>query len=116
MPHFMAYSASNPSFGDAWRDTVMNPPRQELRRVLKGGITNGELIPELDAELSMALLLGPIMYWYVFLRRKTADPTTLAESVVDAFWRAFAVRSKDSETKQRRTDNRAGTSSGTNVA
>lgn len=116
MPYFMAYSARNPSFGDAWRDTVMNPPRHELRQVLKRGISNGELIAQLDIELSLALLLGPIMYWYVFLRRKTADPTALAESVVDAFWRAYGVRGRHTETRQKRKDSRAGTSSGTSVA
>jgi AcrR family transcriptional regulator len=48
-----------------------------------------ELNFKLDTELS--LLLGAIVYWHVFLRRKTEDPTQLAEAVVDAFWRAFAV-------------------------
>src|SRR5947209_8013941 len=38
MPFFMAYSARNPSFGDAWRDMVMDPPRDELRRLLKQGM------------------------------------------------------------------------------
>ena len=105
-PHFMAYSARNPAFGDAWRDMVMEPPRNELRQLLTKGIARGELTPKLDTELSLSLLLGPVVYWYVFLRRKTADPTDLAEGVVDAFWRAFA---RTEESPQRR---RAGTSSG----
>jgi AcrR family transcriptional regulator len=90
MPHFMAYSARNPAFGDAWRVMVMEPPRQELRRLLMQGTGRRELTPKLDTELSLSLLLGPIIYWYVFLRRRTDDPTQLAEAVVDAFWRAFA--------------------------
>src|SRR5581483_1503271 len=28
MPHFMAYSARNPAFSDAWKNMVMKPPRQ----------------------------------------------------------------------------------------
>jgi AcrR family transcriptional regulator len=88
-PHFMAYSARNPEFGAAWRHMVMEPPRQELRRLLRQAIEKGELKADLDLELSLSLLLGPIVYWYVFLRRKTADPTALAESVVKAFYRAF---------------------------
>lgn len=90
MPHFMAYSARNPAFGDAWRVMVMEPPRQELRRLLMQGTARGELTLKLDTELSLSLLLGPIVYWYVFLRRKTHDPAQLAEAIVDAFWRAFA--------------------------
>jgi AcrR family transcriptional regulator len=89
-PHFMGYAARNPAFGDAWRDMVMEPPRRELRHLLKKGIARRELTPKLDMELSLSLLLGPIVYWYVFLRRKTADPTQLAEAVADSFWRAFA--------------------------
>jgi AcrR family transcriptional regulator len=89
-PHFMAYSARNPAFGDAWREMVMEPPRNELRRLLKQGVAKAELTPKLDIELSLSLLLGPVVYWYVFLRRKTEDPTQLAEGVADAFWRAFA--------------------------
>jgi len=93
-PHFMAYSARNPAFGDAWREMVMEPPRNELRHLLKRGIAKRELTPKLDTELSLSLLLGPIVYWYwyVFLRRKTQDPAQLAEAVADAFWRAFAYQ------------------------
>ena len=91
-PHFMAYSARNPAFGEAWRDMVMEPPRNELRHLLKQGIIRRELTPKLDTELCLSLLLGPIVYWYVFLRRKTDDPTQLAKAVANAFWRAFAYR------------------------
>jgi AcrR family transcriptional regulator len=98
MPHFMAYAARNPSFGDAWRNMVMNPPREELRRLLKQGIAQGGLTATLDLDLSLTVLLGPMMYWYMFLRRQNADPTQLAEAVVDAFWRAFGE--KDGPPKQ----------------
>ena len=91
MPHFMAYSARNPSFSDTWRDTVMEPPRRELSHLLRLGITRGELSPKLDLDLSLALLLGPIMYWYVFLKRYSAKPDSLAEGVIDAFWRAYGL-------------------------
>jgi AcrR family transcriptional regulator len=123
MPHLMAYSARNPSFGRAWRQTVMEPPRQELRHLLQLGIERGQLWPKLDLELSLALLLGPLVYWHVFRRNGNGAPvdknTTppakatparsgrfawvspsavvvrrLAESVVDAFWRAYGIQSE----------------------
>ena len=93
-PHLMAHSATNPAFGLAWRNTVMEPPRRELRHLLKRGIQKGELSPALDPELSLALLLGPVVYWYAFLRRTWEDPMPLAEGIVDAFWKAFGVRRK----------------------
>jgi AcrR family transcriptional regulator len=91
MPHFMAYSARNPSFGNAWRHMVMEPPRQELKRLIKRGIEAGELPARLDRELCLALLLGPMMYWHVFLRRSAENPKDLAQGVVDAFWKAFGI-------------------------
>jgi AcrR family transcriptional regulator len=89
IPFFMAYSARNPSFGEAWRDMVMEPPRRELRRLLKQAIRNGDLTAELDIEVSLAMLLGPVFYWYVFLCRKSGHSPELAQAVVDAFWKAF---------------------------
>ena len=92
MPHLVAYSASNASFGLAWRDMVMEPPRRELKRLLKRGIEKSELAPNLDVDLSLALLLGPIIYWHVFLRRTSDDRKGLAAGVVEAFWRAFGLK------------------------
>src|SRR5262245_49826878 len=92
MPHLIAYSARNTSFGAAWRNMVMEPPRQELKSLIKLGIEKGQFAPDLDVDLSLALLLGPIIYWHVFLRRTSEDPTELAEGVVVAFWRAFGLK------------------------
>ena len=127
MPHWIAYSARNPSFGRAWRHMVMEPPRRELRQVLKLGMERGELSPKLDIELSLALLLGPIIYGHIFQKgpeedacapRKNTSParrpapqpkpsspwvnrppdvSRLAAGVVDAFWRAFSLQPNPSE-------------------
>jgi AcrR family transcriptional regulator len=91
MPHLVAYSAQNIEFGNAWRTTVMDPPRRELRHLLRQGIAKGDLSPGIDVETSLVLLLGPMMYWYIFLKRTAYDPHPLAETVVDAFWRAFGL-------------------------
>ncbi len=101
MPHFVAYSSRNEGFGLAWRNMVMEPPRRELRHLLKLGIARGELTPELDLDLCIALLIGPVLYWYVFLRSECVpahammwkpDVAQLAHGVVDTFWRAFGIQ------------------------
>jgi AcrR family transcriptional regulator len=102
MPHFMAYASHNHEIGMAWRNMVMDPPRRELRHLLKLGLTRGEVIPELDVDLSLALLLGPIIYWFVFLRKAEEDPRRLAEGVVDAFWRAFSLPNRKAAAKSRK--------------
>jgi hypothetical protein len=68
---------------------AMEPPLRELRRLLERGIENREFRKDLDVELSLSLLLGPIIYWHVFLKKSEQSPRELAEGVVDAFWRAF---------------------------
>lgn len=95
MPHFIAHSKCNQAFGEAWRKMAMEPPRRELKHLLRAGIEKGELPAGLDLDLSVALLLGPILYWYVFLRQSEEEPSRLAEGVVDAVWRAFGVKKKD---------------------
>ena len=89
---FAVHSMNRPEFGAAWKNLVMEPPRRELRVLLKAAIASGELVPGIDMDLALAQLLGPLMYWFVFLRIDKSDPKTVALGVVDAFWRAYAKR------------------------
>jgi AcrR family transcriptional regulator len=92
MPHFIAYSARHPEFGRAWRNWVMDTPRKELEHLLQQGIAKNELAKDIDIEVALALLLGPIMYWYVFLRKSVDEPSRrLAEGVIESFWRAWGL-------------------------
>ena len=88
-PHFVAYSASHAEFGNAWRHKAMEPPRRELKRLIQQGIAKRELVAEIDFEIASAILLGPILYWHIFLRHSTDDPKALAHAVVEVFWRAY---------------------------
>lgn len=89
MPHFMAYSARNQRFGEQWRNMVMDPPRRELTHLMQLGIGKGELAPDIDVNQCLALLIGPLMYWHIFLRTTMQNPEPLARDVVTAFWKAF---------------------------
>lgn len=91
LPHVMAYSATHREFGNAWRTMAMEPPRRELRYLIEKGVGKGELARGLDMELCLAMLLGPVLYWHIFLRGVSGDPTMLAEGVVATFWRAFGT-------------------------
>jgi AcrR family transcriptional regulator len=94
MPHLMAYAARHPTFGHAWRSRVMQPPRTELTRLLKRAVDSGQLPSDLDLDLSVALLLGPMVYRYFLMLMKHKTPADLPERVVDAFWRAHAIKTK----------------------
>lgn len=90
MPMLIAYSAVHPVFGAAWRHRVMEPPRQAVKRILLKGIERGLLPWNLDIELSMALLLGPMLYLYIFTKGG-AEPENIGPQTAEAFCRAFAV-------------------------
>jgi AcrR family transcriptional regulator len=95
LPHLIAYSTRNRTFGAAWRKKVMEPPLRQLRRLIRQGIQRGELMPTLDEELGVGLLVGPMLYWHVFVKDTPAEELhRLASGVVDAFWKAFAVESR----------------------
>jgi AcrR family transcriptional regulator len=94
MPHFAAYSVRNAEFGLAWRKMVMQPPVQELKRLIERGIRKGELRSGLDIELAISLLLGPMIYWKVSLEKSMENPRDLAVGVIDAFWKAFGKAAK----------------------
>jgi AcrR family transcriptional regulator len=86
-PRVIGYAASNPAFAKAWREHSMEPRRAELTRLLQQAISQGELRRDIDLDLAMDLLIGPVMH-----RRfmNTTVPAKVPERVVDAFWRAHA--------------------------
>jgi AcrR family transcriptional regulator len=90
MPHLIAYSAHNQQFGKTWRETVMEPPRREIKQILKRAKENGDLAPDLDIDLGPALLLGPMLYNKIFGSADCRDNKKLARRVVESFWRSFA--------------------------
>lgn len=89
MPTLIAYSALHPEFGKAWRHRVMEPPRQCLKRILRRSMERGLLPPNLDMEVSMALLLGPMLYKHVFLRESGTLMKDIGPQTAEAFCRAF---------------------------
>ena len=91
-PTLIAYSAVHPEFGKAWRHRVMEPPRQCLRRILRRSMERGALAADLDIELSLALLLGPMLYRHIFQKDPGANMRDIGPETAEAFCRAFATR------------------------
>ena len=93
IPHLFAYAARDREFGDVWRRRVMEPGRAKAIELMQRGIAKGILAKDLDMELGLALLIGPMMY-RAMLRGLAVSPENLAEGVAKAFWRAFAKKGK----------------------
>ncbi len=90
MPHFMAYAVRHPAFSKAWRDRVIQPTRIQLIQLLKRSIAEGSFPADLDLELSVALLTGPMIYRHVLALMGRKLPEDMPERVVNAFWRAHS--------------------------
>jgi hypothetical protein len=91
MPHLQAYAARSPSFQIAFKKKAFEPSRQRLSDLLRRAISEGKLRSDLDIQLGVALLLGPIIYRYAMQLLDLRLPPDMPERVVDAFWRAHAA-------------------------
>jgi AcrR family transcriptional regulator len=93
MPHLIAYASHNRVFGDVWRSRVIEPARKALGNMMARGKQRGILRPDLDAEVGFALLLGPLIYRNVFLRKLGAKgPKDLEVAVADSFLSALGAK------------------------
>ncbi|SCE69056.1 transcriptional regulator, TetR family [Micromonospora coriariae] len=63
---------------------IIAPRRQLMREVLRRGIDEGLLRPDIDLEVTMALLTGPMLIQRVLQWNPELDERALPEQVVDA--------------------------------
>jgi AcrR family transcriptional regulator len=91
MPHVMGYAARNREFGEQWRTRVIERPQTRLKNLLKRGIEQRHLARDINLDTGLALLLGPMFYWHIFVGKKslTPMPRNLAAEVVSAFWKVY---------------------------
>src|SRR5580698_7393476 len=68
VPQMIAYASRNQALGAAWRARVVEPARIALTNMIRRGEQRGILRPAIDAEVGVALLLGPIMYRHIFAK------------------------------------------------
>ncbi|HEX4484881.1 MAG TPA: TetR/AcrR family transcriptional regulator [Terriglobales bacterium] len=95
MPHLMAYGARNREFGSQWRGRAIERPRRQITDILKRAVAKGKLPKTIDYEVSIAMLLGPMLYQHIFLKNSLASvklPPDLAATVVSGFWKANCLR------------------------
>ena len=71
---------------------VIEPRRQVMRDVLKRGVQTGELRVDLDVELALSLLSGPVLVQSLMKWNPAIDDENLAARVVDAVLAGIAPR------------------------
>ena len=94
MPAMIAYSAVHQEFGTAWRKRVMEPPRKCLLEILNRGIECGVLPADLEKEVAVSLLLGPMLYTHIFQKGGIPTAPDIGPKVAEAFWRAHSQARK----------------------
>jgi AcrR family transcriptional regulator len=105
MPSLIAYSALHHEFGRAWRHRVTEPPRECLKRILRRGIERGKLPANLDLDMAMALLLGPILYVHIFQKGGLPNLQDIGPMAAQVFWRGFAIDESAGPNKKHKTRN-----------
>lgn len=88
MPNLIGSMAEKPDLARAVRDGFLASRRGALSEVLRRGIERGDLRPDLDLELALDVLGGPLFYRLLV----TGGPLDeqLAEGVADLILRGFA--------------------------
>jgi AcrR family transcriptional regulator len=86
-PRVVTYAAGNPKFARAWHARATAPYHELLSEWIGQATKSGELRSDLDIDLAIDLLVGPVMH-----RRfmNATVPGDVPREVVEAFWRAFA--------------------------
>jgi AcrR family transcriptional regulator len=93
IPHLMAYASHNRVFGNAWRSRVLDPVGAALRKLMERGKQRGILTQELDPEVGLALLLGPMIYRHVFVHKLGGDaPQELEVHIANSFLATFGLK------------------------
>ncbi len=88
IPNLIGAMAQNPDLARAVRDGFLSGRRGALSEVLRRGVERGDLRPDLDLELALDVLGGPLFYRLLV----TGGPLDeqLAEGVADLILRGFA--------------------------
>jgi AcrR family transcriptional regulator len=71
---------------------LIEPRREATREVLRRGIETGELRPDIDLELTLAMLTGPVLMQRLMRWSPVLDDDDLPGRVVDALLAGIAAR------------------------
>jgi AcrR family transcriptional regulator len=83
LPCMVGATVSNPALAAHYRAQIIDPRRARIADILCAGIAAGEVRPDVDVELAVDQVVGPLLYRRVFARDEPIDPSYCA-ALVDA--------------------------------
>lgn len=91
MPCLLSEIQRSPELNSIWQK-ITEPRRELLKATLGRGIESGELRPDLDLEITAAMLVGPLVARNVLLWNPQLDIGEMMERLVDAVLAGCAPR------------------------
>lgn len=82
LAHAVGQGARDSTFAEMVRSRVLMPRRQLLRDVIEAGIASGELRSDLDPDVALPVLVGPMLYLGKW-DNATSSPRVSVEQVLD---------------------------------
>lgn len=89
LPRLVACKVSRPELLACYQKRVVEERRELVRRIIAIGQDRGDLRPDLDAELAVTLLVGPMIY--SVLLRPHPPSREESEAMVDTLLTGFAT-------------------------
>jgi AcrR family transcriptional regulator len=83
----------SPELMDCYREQVIEPRRARLRGRLQRAVDQGELRGDLDLEVMIDALVGPVMYGVLVAGSRPARAKAYVEAIVDLVLRGAAAAS-----------------------
>src|SRR5215468_3127333 len=91
MPCLMVELQRSPELNNIFQ-RILEPRREMTREVLRRGIDEGTLRPDIDIEVILAMLVAPLVAYRMMSWNPQLGRDHLVERLVDAIWPAIAAR------------------------
>jgi AcrR family transcriptional regulator len=92
LPRMASEIGSGSSVGKVYVRSVLGPRRELIMLALRRGVERGELRPDLDVELAIDAIFGPLLVRRLLGGPRAPFPRDLPERLVDGVLRGFARR------------------------
>lgn len=101
MPRLLVDAVDDPDLFDVFRAALVEPRRAALRDLLRRGVERGEMRDDLDLDLAVDMLAGPMIYRVLIEGGSIEDPVGRALDVFDALMEGWARTAPPSRARRR---------------
>ncbi len=79
--HAVGEGAREPALAALVHDRVLAPRRQLIRAIIEGGVASGELRPDLDPDVVIPILVGPMLYLGMWRMCEAVNSVSVEDAV-----------------------------------